>query len=171
MCKRPGFYHSTSKTHLRDRIFKLSQFMLQWFITLWIHWIQWKLCSILEKLHWIVFVLNILVQKVYSDDLTALLSLSGCNLLWYVWVKCTWPYIAWQEATLFDTPTPFLQFPYLYRMVSVMRWNEKQCMWIGNVLSLTCVISCNSEGRSWQDLNPKFSMSWKSHRNLSLNQQ
>ena len=34
LCKRPGCYHSTSKTHVKDRIFKLSpKFILQWFIS------------------------------------------------------------------------------------------------------------------------------------------
>ena len=35
LCKRPRCYHSTSKTHVRDRIFKLSSIhasVIQWFI-------------------------------------------------------------------------------------------------------------------------------------------
>ena len=48
--KRPGCYYSTSKKHVRDRIFKLSQihasviYQIPWIR--WNHWIQWKFCSI-----------------------------------------------------------------------------------------------------------------------------
>ena len=31
-CRRPRCYYSTNKTPVRDRIFKWTQFMLQWFI-------------------------------------------------------------------------------------------------------------------------------------------
>ena len=50
LCKRPGCYHSTSETHVRDRILKLIQihasviYQFPWIR--WIHWIQWKFRSI-----------------------------------------------------------------------------------------------------------------------------
>ena len=50
LCKRPGCHHSTSKTHVRDRIFKLSPihasviYQIHWIPR--IHWIQWKFCFI-----------------------------------------------------------------------------------------------------------------------------
>ena len=44
LCKRPGCYHSTSKTHVRDRIFKLSPIHTS--VIYQIRWIQWKFCSI-----------------------------------------------------------------------------------------------------------------------------
>ena len=53
--RRSGCYHSTSKTHVSDRIFKLSPihawviYQIPWIC--WIHWIQWKFCPIQEKLH------------------------------------------------------------------------------------------------------------------------
>ena len=44
LCKRPGCYHSASKIHVRDRIFKLSPIHAS--LIYQIHWIQWKFCSI-----------------------------------------------------------------------------------------------------------------------------
>ena len=42
LCKRPGCYHSTSKTHVRDRIFKLSPIHASVIYQIpWIPWIQW----------------------------------------------------------------------------------------------------------------------------------
>ena len=46
VCKRPAGYHSTSKIHVRDWIFKLSPIhALVICQFLWIHWIQQKFCS------------------------------------------------------------------------------------------------------------------------------
>ena len=50
LCKRPECFHSTSKTHVRDRIFTLNPihasviYQVPWIC--WIHRIQWKFCSI-----------------------------------------------------------------------------------------------------------------------------
>ena len=45
--KRPICYHSPSKTPVRDRIFKFSPLHASVIYQIpWIHWIQWKLCSI-----------------------------------------------------------------------------------------------------------------------------
>ena len=50
--KRPECYHSTSKAHVRDRIFKFSPIHASVIDQIcWIHWVQWKFCSIQEKLH------------------------------------------------------------------------------------------------------------------------
>ena len=47
LCKRSRCYHSTSKTHVRDRNFKLSLIHALVIIEIpWIRWIQWKFCSI-----------------------------------------------------------------------------------------------------------------------------
>ena len=51
LCKRPGCYHSTSKTHVRDRIFKLRPMHASVIYHIpWIHWIHWKFYSIWENL-------------------------------------------------------------------------------------------------------------------------
>ena len=45
--ERPGYYHSISKTHMRDRIFKLSPIYSSVIYQItWIHWIEWQFCSI-----------------------------------------------------------------------------------------------------------------------------
>ena len=42
VCKRPGCYHSTSKTRVRDRIFKLNPIYASVIYQIpWIRWIQW----------------------------------------------------------------------------------------------------------------------------------
>ena len=47
LCKRPWGYHSTSKTHVKDRIFKLSPIHGSVIYQIpWIRWIHWKFCSI-----------------------------------------------------------------------------------------------------------------------------
>ena len=62
LCKRQGCYHSTNKTHVGDRIFKLSLihasviYQIPWIGR--IHWNQCKFCSIYKKLHCNVMNLN-----------------------------------------------------------------------------------------------------------------
>ena len=44
LCKKPGFYHSASKTHVGDRIFKLNSIHTSVIYQIpWIHWIQFHL--------------------------------------------------------------------------------------------------------------------------------
>ena len=43
LCEKPECYHSTSKTHVRDRIFKLSSIHASVIYQIpWIRWIQWN---------------------------------------------------------------------------------------------------------------------------------
>ena len=47
LCKRIGCYYRTSKTDVRDNIFKLSLIYALVINQIpWIHWIQWKFCFI-----------------------------------------------------------------------------------------------------------------------------
>ena len=56
LCKRPGCYNSTSKTHVRDMIFKFSPIHASVIYQItWIQgicWIRWKSCAIKEKLQY-----------------------------------------------------------------------------------------------------------------------
>ena len=67
LCKGPESYHSASKTHMTDGIFKLSSIPASVTYQIpcisWNHWIQWKFCSILEKLHRPLVFMHSLVQN------------------------------------------------------------------------------------------------------------
>ena len=50
LCETQGCYHSSSKTHVRDRILKLIPIHASVIYQIpWIHWIQWKFCSFRKK--------------------------------------------------------------------------------------------------------------------------
>ena len=67
LCKRPGYYHSTSKTHVRDRIFELSPTHASViYPILWICWIHW-----------------ISVQFRENSSVRFLFVVTSCSMPWY----------------------------------------------------------------------------------------
>ena len=70
---RRGCCHGTDKTHVRDRIFKLSPihasviYQIPW--NQWIQWIQWKFCSIKEKLHYYYFTASYRILSIKRSKL------------------------------------------------------------------------------------------------------